>query len=455
MNGNSKNLLIVEDDAGLQSQLRWCFGDGIEVSVCGTREEAIVQLRRLEPGVVLLDLGLPPDPGGVSEGFATLTEILTLTPDCKVIIVTGDNDRTNAVKAIASGAYDFYQKPVDPDTLTLMVERAFRVHELEQENRRLLHGQLTMPLDGIIAASDAMLKVCRTIEKVAPSDITTLLLGASGTGKELFAQALHRLSGRAKQKLVAINCAAIPDTLLESELFGYEKGAFTGAAKQTIGKIELANGGTLFLDEIGDLPFELQAKLLRFLQERVIERVGGRKEIPIDVRIICATHQDLTRHIQEGRFREDLYYRISEITIAIPPISQRDGDALLLAKSFLTRFNKEYGKAIRNFSEDALAAIESYPWPGNVREIESKVKRAVIMADGNCITLEDLELQSPDEQPSPLNLKQIRENAERQAIIRALQHSNNSISDTARLLGITRPTLYSLLEKYDMKGRTG
>ena len=453
MNGIKKNLLIVEDDEGLQSQLRWCF-DGFDVAICGTRTDAITQLRRLQPGVVLLDLGLPPDPGGVTEGFATLKEILSLTPECKVIVVTGDNDRTNAVNAIALGAYDFYQKPADPEILTLIVERAYRVYQLEIENKQLQNNQHSMPLDGIIASSASMLKVCRTIEKVAPSDITTLLLGASGTGKELFAQAIHKLSPRANEKIVAINCAAIPDTLLESELFGHEKGAFTGATKQTIGKIELANGGTLFLDEIGDLPFELQAKLLRFFQERVIERVGGRVEIPIDVRIICATHQDLSAHIKEGRFREDLYYRISEITVQIPSLKEREGDALLLAKSFLTRLNKEYGKNIRNFDPDAMAAIESYDWPGNVREIESRIKRAVIMADNSFITIEDLELVSADTDSAPLNLKQIREEAEKKAIKRALNHADFSISETAKALGITRPTLYSMLDKYNLHPKT-
>ena len=440
MNGQ-KNLLIVEDDEGLQSQLRWCF-DGFDVAICGTRPDAIAQLRRLQPGVVLLDLGLPPDPGGVTEGFATLKEILSLTPECKVIVVTGDNDRTNAVKAIALGAYDFYQKPADPEILTLIVERAYKVHQLEIENKQLQQSNHSMPLDGIIAASASMLKACRTIEKVAPSDITTLLLGASGTGKQLFAQ------------IVAINCAAIPDSLLESELFGHEKGAFTGATKQTIGKIELANGGTLFLDEIGDLPFELQAKLLRFFQERIIERVGGRVEIPIDVRIICATHQDLTTHIQEGRFREDLYYRISEITVQIPSLKDREGDALLLAKSFLTRLNKEYGKTIRNFDSEAIAAIESYSWPGNVREIESKIKRAVIMADSSFITTEDLELCPEETDYAPLNLKHIRDEAEKKAIKRALHHADFSISDTAKALGITRPTLYSMLDKYNLHPKT-
>ncbi|MDN2661181.1 MULTISPECIES: PEP-CTERM-box response regulator transcription factor [Neptunomonas] len=451
MNGISKNLLIVEDDEGLQSQLRWCFDD-FEVSIAGTREEAITHLRRNEPGVVLLDLGLPPDPGGTTEGFATLQEILRLTPETKVIVITGDNDRANAVKAIALGAYDFYQKPADPEILKLIVNRAYQVFELELENKRLqLNSHQSMPLDGIIANSASMLKACRTIEKIAPSDISTLLLGASGTGKELFAQAIHNLSNRSNKKLVAINCAAIPENLLESELFGYEKGAFTGAVKQTIGKFEMADGGTIFLDEIGDLPYELQAKLLRFLQERVIERVGGRKEIPIDARIICATHQNLAEHIKEGRFREDLFYRISEITINIPAVREREGDALLIAKAFLTRFNQEYGKSLRGFSPEAIQAIESYDWPGNVRELESKIKRAVIMTDGLLVESDDLDIDDTDSTDTPpLNLKQIREEAERKAILRALQHANQSISDTAKLLGITRPTLYSMFEKYDI-----
>ena len=452
MNGTSKALLVVEDDPGLQSQMRWCFDD-YEVTVSGDRTDAINQFRRHQPGVVLLDLGLPPDPGGVTEGLATLEQILSMAPSTKIIIVTGDNDRSNAVKAIGLGAYDFYQKPVDPEILTLVVDRAYRVNTLEQENQQLLCAQQTMPLEGIIGASPQLLKVCQTIEKIAPSDITTLLLGSSGTGKELFAQALHTLSPRAKEKIVAINCAAIPDNLLESELFGYEKGAFTGAAKQTPGKIELADGGTLFLDEIGDLPFELQAKLLRFLQERVIERVGGRVEIPVDVRIICATHQNLIQHIDEGRFREDLYYRISEISIDIPPLKDREGDPLILAKAFLDRFNREFNKAIRGFDKDAISAIESYDWPGNVREIESKLKRAVIMTEGSQITLDDLQLTQPSEEPQPLNLKLVREDAERKAIQRALSHTDKNVSETAKALGITRPTLYSLFEKYGLNSK--
>jgi two-component system NtrC family response regulator len=446
----NKYLLIVEDDVGLQSQLRWCFDD-FEVLMAGDREEAITQIRRHQPAVVTLDLGLPPDPGGVSEGLATLEEILFIAPGTKIIVVTGDNDRTNAVKAIALGAYDFCQKPVEPEILSLIVNRAYHVSELEQENIKLQQSQFRTPLNGIIATSPEMIKVCRTIEKVAPSNITTLLLGASGTGKELFAQALHELSPRSDHKMVAINCAAIPANLLESELFGYEKGAFTGASKQTRGKIEYANGGTLFLDEIGDLPIDLQAKLLRFLQERVLERIGGREEIPIDVRIICATHQNIQNLIEAGRFREDLYYRISEVTIKIPALKEREGDALVLAKAFLERFSKEYNQQISGFDKNAILAVEHYDWPGNVREIESRVKRAVIMAESPLITLEDLELAAPDAEAMPLNLKQVRGEAERKAILRALNHTDANISDTAKILGVTRPTLYSLMEKYDIK----
>lgn len=447
-----KHLLVVEDDKGLQSQLRWAF-DGYEVLLTGDRTEAIAALRRFEPGVVLLDLGLPPDPGGVTEGLATLREILTLAPETKVIVVTGDNDRTNAVRAIAGGAYDFHQKPADPELLSLLVNRAYHVFELECENRRLHRVAGDMPLQDIIAISPEMLKVCRTVEKIAPTNITTLLLGASGTGKERFAKALHDLSPRAEKRLVAINCAAIPENLLESELFGYEKGAFTGANQQTPGKIEYADSGTLFLDEIGDLPLELQAKLLRFLQERVVERIGGRKEIPVDVRIICATHQNLEQQMKKGQFREDLYYRVSEMTIKIPSLKERTGDAAVLAKAFLARFAAELGTGAKAFEQDAIAAIESYDWPGNVRELESRIKRAVIMADGSQITAEDLELATPENstEDMPLNLRQVRDAAERQAIIRALGAAGENISEAATLLGLSRPTLYTMLEKYGLK----
>ena len=450
MKNDKKHLLVVEDDKGLQSQLRWAF-DGFEVAVSGDRTEALALFRRLQPAVVLLDLGLPPDPGGVTEGMATLSEILSLTPETKIIVVTGDDDRGNAVKCIALGAYDFHQKPVDAELLALLVNRAQHVYQLERENRRLQTSEANTPLKGIIAMSPQMLKVCRTIEKVAPSDITTLLLGASGTGKERCAQALHNLSSRADGPLVTINCAAIPENLLESELFGYEKGAFTGAAKQTPGKIEYADKGTLFLDEIGDLPMELQSKLLRFLQERVVERIGGRKEIPVDVRIVCATHQDLQTLIANGLFREDLFYRISELVIEIPRLKDREGDVLLLAKSFLKVWGTQYKSSAGGFSQEAIHAIESHDWPGNVRELESRVKRAAIMADSNQIAVEDLELNETESEPLPLNLRAVREEAERRAVLRALNHSDQNISDAAISLGVTRPTLYSLMEKLGLK----
>lgn len=450
MTKGERNLLIIEDDLGLQSQLRWCF-DEYKVEIHGDRVNGVAAVRRNPPGVILLDLGLPPDPGGITEGIAAIREILSISPLSRIIVITGDHERKNAVKAIAEGAYDFYQKPVEPDILKLIVSRAYQVFELEDENRRLQQSTKVDMLRGIIGASAPILKACRMVEKVAPSDITTLLLGASGTGKEVFARALHDLSPRSNNKMVAINCAAIPANLLESELFGYEKGAFTGAVKQTQGKIEYAHGGTLFLDEIGDLPLELQAKLLRFIQERVIERVGGRQEIPVDVRIICATHQDLVAQIKEDQFREDLFYRISEITINIPPLCERDGDQVLLARVFLDRFNKQYGKNIKGFSNTALHAIENYNWPGNVRELESRIKRSVIMSDSGKINLEDLEINTENTDSTPLNLKQVREEAERNAILRALSRANDNISETAKALGVTRPTLYNMLEKYGLK----
>ncbi len=452
MKDRKRKLLVVEDDKGLQSQLRWAFDD-FEVTIAGDRAEAISQVRRIEPNVVLLDLGLPPDPGGVTEGLATLSEILSLTPATKVIILTGDDNYANAVKSIALGAYDFHQKPADPQMLALLVDRAYHVNALELENRRLQnhnHNQ-NMPLMGIITSSPQMLKVCRTIEKIAPSDITTLVLGASGTGKELCARALHELSPRANHALVAINCAAIPGNLLESELFGYEKGAFTGAVKQTPGKIEYADKGTLFLDEIGDLPMELQAKLLRFLQERVVEHIGGRKEIPVDVRIVCATHQNLEDLISKGLFREDLYYRISDIVLEIPSLKEREGDTLLLAKSFLNQWNKEYRSSAKCFSAGAIAAMAAYDWPGNVRELESRVKRGVIMADGSQISAEGLELASSKEESMPETLKVIRDKADYTAVLQAMSHTNQNVTEAANVLGITRPTLYKLLERMGIR----
>jgi two-component system NtrC family response regulator len=450
MSDAKQKILLVEDDPGLQKQLKWSLSD-YELVIAADRDSAIAQLRRHEPPVVLLDLGLPPDVDGATEGLAALQQMLSLVPATKVIVVTGNLDRSNAVQAIQLGAYDFFQKPFDPDVLALMIARALHVHALEAENRLLIAKQRGSALQGLITGSEPMLEICRTVEKVAPANVTVLLLGESGTGKEVLARGVHELSPRADKRFVAINCAAIPDTLLESELFGYEKGAFTGAAKQTIGKIEYANEGTLFLDEIGDLPMPLQAKLLRFLQERVIERLGGRGEIPVDVRIVCATHRDLAAMISEGSFREDLYYRLSEITVKIPPLRERPGDAVLLAQTFVERYAHEMERNIRGFTADALSALEAHTWPGNVREMENLIKRATIMADGSQITAADLGLDGNLASPHPINLRHAREKAEKQAVSRALAHSDGNIAQAAELLGITRPTLYDLMAKIGMK----
>ncbi|MCH8249173.1 MAG: PEP-CTERM-box response regulator transcription factor [Proteobacteria bacterium] len=449
MSEQARKLLIVEDDPGLLKQLKWCF-EGYDVYTAENREAAIAELRRHEPAVVLQDLGLPPKPEGVEEGLATLAETLKLAPHTKVIVVTGNGDQENALTAVAQGAYDFYEKPVDTNTLKLLVDRAFNISELEGENRRLQSQVNESPLDGIIAASEGMLAVCRMIEKVAPTDVTTLLLGESGTGKELLARALHKLSSRADQNFVAINCAAIPENLLESELFGHEKGSFTGAHKQSIGKVEMASGGTLFLDEIGDMPISLQAKMLRFLQERVIERVGGRQEIPVDVRVISATNQNPESLIKEGLFREDLYYRVSEITINIPPFRDREEGRLILARTFLLEYCEKQKRAINGFSDDAVLAIEAYAWPGNVRELENKIKGAVIMAEGKMVTAADLGIASGDGDAESLNLREVRQRAESKAIRVVLTKCFGNISKAAEMLGITRPTLYDLLNKYGL-----
>jgi two-component system NtrC family response regulator len=444
-------VLVVEDDPGLQSQLKWCF-EGYDVRVAGDREAAISALRRYEPPVVTLDLGLPPDPANASEGLALLESILQMAPRTKVVVVTGNDDRENAVRAVSMGAYDFYQKPVDPDILRLIVDRALQLYTLEKENERLSAGREDSPLEGVIAISPEMTRICRMIEKVAPTDASVLLLGESGTGKELLTNALHQLSGRRGNNFVVINCAAIPETLLESELFGYEKGAFTGAYKQTIGKVEHASGGTLFLDEIGDLPQSLQSKLLRFLQERVIDRVGGRTPVPVDVRVVCATHQDLPTLIKNGQFREDLYYRVSEVTINIPPLRERTGDTVVLARAVLRRYAAANAGAPKDFTEDALQAIEAYRWPGNAREVENRVKRAAIMADGPRVTAADMELEPAAEgEREPLNLREVREAAEQRAVRRALAMNDGKVAQAAEVLGVSRPTLYDLMEKFGLK----
>lgn len=450
---NLPKLLIVEDDPGLQKQLRWAYED-YEIFIAGTREEAINILRAEEPDVATLDLGLPPDPDGTTEGFRTLEEILALKPDTKVIVASGHGARESALRAIASGAYDFYQKPIDIDELGLIVRRAFHVRALEQENVRLATASQggQQVLGRMITTAPEMLKVARTIERVATTDVSVMLLGASGTGKELLARGLHDTSNRRDGAFIAINCAAIPENLLESELFGHEKGAFTGAVKTTEGKIEMAHGGTLFLDEVGDIPLPLQVKLLRFLQERVIERIGGRKPIAVNTRVVCATHRDLDAMIAEGTFRDDLYYRLAEIVIKIPTLAERPGDAGLLAKHFVQRFAPDMNPQVKGLAPDALGVIDSYPWPGNVRELENRIKRAVIMADGKLVTADNLDLDGDDEDADMvLNLKSVREVADRKAIRRALARTEGNISGAAKLLGISRPTLYDLLKQYDLQ----
>jgi two-component system NtrC family response regulator len=442
-------LLIVEDDPALQKQMRWAF-DRYETVVAEDRKSAVAQLRRFEPAVITMDLGLPPRPDDPDEGLLLLGEVLSLAPEVKVIVLTGQNDHANALKAVGLGAYDFYAKPFEPEILGLTIERAYRLHELQEENRRLLVARQPSAMSGIVTRDPEMLRLCRTVEKLAQVNATVLFLGDSGTGKELFARGLHDLSPRRAERFVAINCAAIPENLLESELFGYEKGAFTGAARQTPGKFETADRGTLFLDEIGDLPLALQAKLLRFLQDHVVERVGSREGIPVDVRIVCATHQNLRDLIAANRFREDLYFRLAEIVLELPPLRNRQGDANLLANAFVRRYAEEQRRGGMTLAPDAIAAIEAHPWPGNVRELESCIKRAVIMAEGPIIRAADIGLHATGTNDA-LNLRQVREEAEKQAVIRALGRANRNLSRSAELLGISRPTLYDLLDRFGLR----
>jgi two-component system, NtrC family, response regulator len=447
-----RSLLIVEDDLALQKQIKWSL-DQFDAVTAHDRETALIQLRRHAPAVITMDLGLPPDADGVTEGFKLLEQLLAASPDSKVIVLTGQNDQANALRAIAMGAYDFFAKPFEPELLSLTIDRAFRLFELQRENRRLQDLQTPDALAGLTTRDPAMLKICQTVEKVANSNATVMLLGESGTGKEVLARGLHQASTRRTGKFVAINCAAIPENLLESELFGFEKGAFTGAAKLTLGKIETANGGTLMLDEIGDLPFSLQAKLLRFLQERTIERIGGRQEIPVDVRIVCATHQDLKALSKESRFREDLYYRLAEIVINIPPLRSRVGDPALLSHSFVRRFAQEQNRGSLSLSEEAVRAIEAHTWPGNIRELENCIKRAVIMADGNQISADDIGLSAPvtEADDSAFDLRTIRDKAEKTAIIAAMGRVNGNVVKAAELLGVSRPTLYDLMHRLGLK----
>ncbi|MAZ44944.1 MAG: PEP-CTERM-box response regulator transcription factor [Legionellales bacterium] len=448
-------LLVVDDDPGIQEQLKWCFCDSTQVLPARNRQEAIAALRRFSPPVVILDLGLPPDEAGTSQGLLLLEEILQLAPLTKVIVVTGRDGHETAVQAIGMGAYDFYAKPIDIERIRLTVDRTFHIYELENDYRSLYMPQNRSLACGIVSNHPSMEKVCRMIEKVAPTTVTTLLLGESGTGKEILAKAIHRMSPRSDGPFIAINCAAIPESLLESELFGYEKGAFTGANHTNKGRIESADGGTLFLDEVGDLPLSLQPKLLRFLQERTIERLGSTRQLNVDVRIVCATHHNLSDLIGQGAFREDLFYRLSEMSVDIPPLRLRGNDAVLLARMFLLRYAQELKRPVKGFLQEALDAIERYHWPGNVRELENVVKRAMIISEGAWVGKVDLGLNVEGEDAMPFSLREVRDNAERMSIIRALNHCSFNVSKAAELLGITRPTLYNLMEKLDIRETVG
>jgi two-component system NtrC family response regulator len=446
MSESRATILVLDDDEGIRTQYRWLLSQH-KILTAGDRAQAVELVERDRPAIAIVDLGLPPDPDGATEGLATVEQLVKIAPETKIIVVTGNENREYAVKAIACGAYDFFRKPVDPDLLGLIVDRALGVYELEQENRRLIAMAPQSPIAGIVGSSQEMLRVLRDVERVAKTDIAVLLLGESGTGKELIAHAIHRMGVRANKPFVAINCAAIPDSLLEAELFGHEKGAFTGAIKQTIGKIESANFGTLFLDEVGDIPIAMQVKLLRFLEDQVIERIGGRQQIKIDVRIVCATNQDLPKLIKEGRFREDLFYRINEIAINIPPLRERHGDAVVLGNFFLKRYGAQFSRAFKGFMPDALAAMRQHEWRGNVRELENRVKRAAVMSEGPLVSARDLDLTAP-EAVRTLDLREARRRAERDAIEMALAQAEGNISRAAKLLGVSRPTLYDLVQEH-------
>jgi two-component system NtrC family response regulator len=450
MSETTPKLLVVEDDDGLRRQLRWAF-DNCEVVLAGDRESAVAAVAEHRPPVALVDLGLPPDPDGPTEGLATLQAILSIAPETKVVMMSGQTEREYAVQAVALGAYDFYQKPIEIDVVNLTIQRAYNLHALESENRRLARAKSGSALPGVTTTNAEMLRICGEVRRFAGANVAVVLIGESGTGKELLARATHELSDKAKGPYIAINCAAIPEHLLESELFGHEKGAFTGAVKTTVGKVELANGGTLFLDEIGDLPLSLQAKLLRFLQERVIERIGGHRQIPVDIRLVSATNKDLLKLTETNEFREDLYYRLSEAVIKIPPLRERPDDAVVIAHQLLNTFAEEQGRNITAFTADALASISSYEWPGNVRELQNRVKRSVAAATGAKITVADLDLPRY-EQPAPSGtLREYREQAERTALTRAMVEAQGNISKVAKLLDVSRPTVYDLMRQHNMK----
>jgi two-component system NtrC family response regulator len=445
-------LLLVDDDPEIRDQMKWALASDYELLEASDRPSALAHVRQAMPQLVLLDLGLPPDTDGASEGLAILRETMQLNPMTKVIVVTGNSDRAKAIAAIESGGYDFIEKPVQLDVLKIVLQRAAYLSKLEQENRALQQQAGQNDFEGLMGDSAQMQEVFRMIRRVGPSDVPVLITGESGTGKELVARAIHRQGGRRGQALVAINCGAIPETLLESELFGYEKGAFTGATQQRKGRIEGARGGTLFLDEIGDIPFGLQVKLLRFLQDHEIQRLGGKETIAVDARILAATNVDLQKAISEGRFREDLYYRLCVVTIAVPALNERGSDIALLSRTFLTKFAEEQKKPLKGFTPQAMQALTAHNWPGNVRELENRIKRAVVMAEGKYVTPGNLELKDPSSSEEEAStLRASRDGRERDLVRLAMEKADGNVSRAAAELGISRPTLYQLLARYGLK----
>ena len=442
-----QKLLIVDDDEDLRTQMKWALTADYNVYLAEDRQSAIAIINKEQPAVVTLDLGLPPNPAGVEEGFAILDHILDNYSHTKVIIITGRGEKEHALRAVEKGAYDFFYKPIQLDELKVVLRRAFHVSQLEHEQREMRHRLSGDTFEGMIGTSTQMQDVFSTIRKVATTDAPVLIRGESGTGKELVAHAIHRLSIRESKPFIPINCSAIPENLIESELFGHEKGTFTGAHAQRKGRFEMAEGGTLFLDEIGDLPLILQTKLLRFLQEKIIERVGGREQIEVDTRVLAATNRDLEEAMKNATFRDDLYYRLSVINISLPALRERNADVVLLAKTFLDRYTSETRKKIKGFSSEAIEAIESYSWPGNVRELENRIKRAVIMSEGKKITLEDLEMKAVAGKKELIMLKDAREILEKGLILKAIARNENNLTKAASELGISRPTLYDLMEK--------
>jgi len=445
-----QKLLIVDDDEDLRMQMKWALAQDYDVLLAEDRTSALNITRKEAPAVITLDLGLPPLPAGVEEGFAVLDEILNEHGQTKVIIITGRGEKEHALCAVEKGAYDFFYKPIQLDELKVVLQRAFHLSHIERE-QRALHQRLSGDaFEDMLGTCSKMQDIFSIIRKISTTDAPVLIMGESGTGKELVARAIHKRSTRQAKPFIVINCGAIPENLLESELFGHEKGSFTGAHIQRKGRIEMAEGGTLFLDEIGELPILLQVKLLRFLQEKVVERVGGREQIEVDARVIAATNRDLKEAMKDGNFREDLYFRLGVIMMSIPPLREREGDVILLAKVFLERFADENRKKIKGFTEHAIDAIELYAWPGNVRELENRIKRAVIMAEGKKITPVDLEMEAPKKKYESMGLKEAREALEKELILKALTRNSRNVTKAAADLGLTRPTLYDLMEKYSI-----